>query len=62
MLALQIRSPGAKRDKKVRPRRVGVEEFLAGKRNLIRSCGNIIGLGRDWYRCAVRSPAECHIN
>lgn len=36
----------------------GLEEFLAGKRILIRSCRNFNGLGRDWYRCAVRSPAE----
>lgn len=24
----------------------------------MRSCRNYIGQGRDWYHCAVRSPAE----
>ena len=33
-------------------------EFLAGRRILIRNCSDFHGLGKDWYRCAVRAPAE----
>lgn len=36
----------------------GLADFLARERILIRRCDNFLGLGPDWYRCAVRLPQE----
>ena len=38
-----------------------LKERMAQRGILLRSCANYRGLGPDWYRTAVRKPAENQI-